>query len=157
MDLESIAALGEAVGGLAVLATLLYLSFQLKQSNRIATAVAQQNVLAQAGLTHDAARSREFAELRLKMRTVDYDSLDPIEKEQLEAHLYQWMNIWISVQTSFDQGLISKEVLDGYVQDVRNEINRFPALKPRMVNFLKVSPVLADWAIFEGVREISPE
>ncbi len=43
MDLTQLANLGEFIGGVAVLVTLIYLAVQMRQSNRIATADAVHN------------------------------------------------------------------------------------------------------------------
>ena len=155
MDIQTLAALGEGIGGIAVLVTLVYLAFQIKQSNRIATAVAQQNIFLNMSALHRPALEPSIAELRLKMRTRSYDELDPVEAEQLEAHVYGLINVWAAVQAACDQGLITKEVLEIYIEDVSREMERYPATTGRFVNVWAKYPHLGQWPIYTAIKSAS--
>ena len=152
MNVEALAYLGQGIGGIAVLVTLVYLAFQLRQSNRIATAVAQQGILFNMSALHMRALDPSVAELRMKMRTGSFDEFDPIEAEQLEAHVYALMNAWSAVQTAFDQGLITKELLEIFIEDVAREMERYPATSGRFVNVWAKYPQLDEWPIFSAIR-----
>ena len=53
MDLAQLANLGEFIGGIAVLATLVYLALQVKQSRDVGVAVARQQTTAMFQSTWD--------------------------------------------------------------------------------------------------------
>lgn len=153
MDIQVLAALGEAVGGLAVLFTLAYLAFQVRQSNRIATAQAQQNILLTMNAWHREALTREVAEIRAKLRSGSLNELDGTDAERAEAHVYGIYNIWVAVQSAYDQGVISQDILDSYARDVGLEIERYPAMKPRLMSVWRKYPVGAEWPVFAALRQ----
>ena len=87
MTLTQLAALGEAVGGLAVLVTLLYLAYQFQQTAAIERTAGQRELL---------SRCRDWVELTtthpdlvnvLRKAMADWDSATPEEQERANG----WM------------------------------------------------------------------
>ncbi len=78
MDLTQLANLGEFIGGVAVLVTLVYLATQVRQGNRLARAQVQQDN-ARMAMDFGMASDLEATELFIRART-DYDSLSNAEK-----------------------------------------------------------------------------
>ena len=115
MRLSELAALGEAIGGMAVLVTLLYLAYQFRQTAIIERTTGQRELL---------SRCRDWVELTttqpglvdvLRKTLGDWDSASPEEKErangwmlsaglQAEQALYMWR-----------EGLINKASYDGFM------------------------------------------
>ncbi len=101
MTLSDLAALGEAIGGIAVLVTLLYLAYQFRQTATIERTAGQRELL---------SRCRDWIELTtthpdlvpvLRKALADWDAATPEEKErangwmlsaalQGEQALYMW-------------------------------------------------------------------
>ncbi|MGH0030799.1 MAG: hypothetical protein ACQGVC_13470 [Myxococcota bacterium] len=101
MTLSDLAALGEAIGGVAVLVTLVYLAYQFRQTAAIERTAGQRELL---------ARTRDWVELTtthpdlvdvLRKCLADWDAATPEEKErangwmlsaglQAEQALYMW-------------------------------------------------------------------
>ena len=115
MTLLEFAAMGEAVGGLAVLATLGYLAYQFRQTAAIERTAGQRDLLGQARhwveltLIHDGL----FEVLRRVL--ADWESATPEEREkgnawmlsaalQTEQALYMWR-----------EGLINEASFRGFV------------------------------------------
>jgi hypothetical protein len=85
MTLEELATLGDAVGGLAVVVSLLYLAYQIRQTAQVERAAGQRDLLAQlrSWVELGAADPRLFEVLR--RGTHDWDGLPDGEKEQFHA------------------------------------------------------------------------
>jgi len=85
MTLQDLATLGDAVGGLAVVVTLLYLAYQIRQTAQIERAAGQRDLLAQlrSWVELGAERPQLFGVLR--RATHDWDALPDAEKEQFHA------------------------------------------------------------------------
>jgi hypothetical protein len=101
LTLSDLAALGEAVGGIAVLVTLVYLAYQFRQTATIERTAGQRELL---------NRTRDWVELTtihpdlidvLRKALADWDAATPQEKErangwmlsaalQAEQALYMW-------------------------------------------------------------------
>lgn len=110
MNLSDLAALGEAIGGMAVLVTLLYLAYQFRQ-----TAVMEKT----AGQRELLSRARDWVELTtinpelvdiLRKTLSDWNSATPEEQErangwmlsaglQAEQALYMWREKLINEQS----------------------------------------------------------
>jgi hypothetical protein len=115
MSLSDLAALGEAVGGLAVLVTLAYLAHQTRQTAVLERTAGQRELL---------GRCRDWVELTtvqpdlaevLRRTLADWDSATPTERErtngwalsaalQAEQALYMWR-----------EGLINEASYRGFV------------------------------------------
>jgi len=110
MSLGDLAALGEAIGGIAVLITVLYLAYQLRQTTIIERTAGQRDLL---------GRARDWVELTttnpdlvevLRNALNDWDSATPEEQErangwmlsaglQAEQALYMWRENLINEQS----------------------------------------------------------
>lgn len=115
MDLSELAALGEAIGGLAVLITVLYLAYQFRQTSIIERTAGQRELL---------TRCRDWVELTtthpdlvdvLRKVLADWDGATPEEQErangwmlsaglQAEQALYMWR-----------ERLINERSYDGFI------------------------------------------
>ena len=115
MNLSELAALGEAIGGLAVLITVLYLAYQFRQTSIIERTAGQRELL---------SRCRDWVELTtthpdlvnvLRKALADWESATPEEKErasgwmlsaglQAEQALYMWR-----------ERLINERSYDGFI------------------------------------------
>jgi len=115
MSLAEFAAIGEAIGGIAVLVTLLYLAYQFRQTAAIERTAGNRELL---------SRCRDWVELTtthpdladvLRKAMSDWDSATPEEKErangwmlsaglQGEQALYMWR-----------EGLINEASYNGFI------------------------------------------
>jgi len=80
MDLQSLGNLGEFVGGLAVIASLIYLALQIRQNTKSVRLQVEQAIKRDTwDLRRSAIENPELAELFTKAMT-DFDSLSPAER-----------------------------------------------------------------------------
>lgn len=87
MTLSDLAAIGEAVGGLAVLITLGYLAYQSRQTAAIERTAGQRDLLGQCrSWIHLTIENEGLAEVLRKV-LADWDSGTPEEREKGNA----WM------------------------------------------------------------------
>ena len=89
MDWEMVGALGEIVGALGVIATLIYLARQIRISNAASRRATMQELIDRthhqmSQLTSEGELARIFAR-----GLTDFDSLGPAEQMRLRAFLYQ--------------------------------------------------------------------
>jgi len=80
LTLEALGNIGDFVGGLAVIATLVYLALQVRQNSQLLRRAAQESASSAAHFTHGlAAQSPENAAVFHK-GLIDLDALSPEEK-----------------------------------------------------------------------------
>lgn len=153
MNWDAAGAIGEIIGAVAVVITLAYLARQQAQTNRVAKADLQRGILYRAALNHDVTLSNEeAAEFLAAIRKKQYDELSDLEIVKLEAYVFRHMNVYASVQTSFDQGLLPREILEIYKADIQNELDRYPALSTKFLELYSGYDEIQDWEVFEPVR-----
>ena len=153
MNWDAAGAIGEIVGAIAVVITLAYLAKQQIQTNRVAQADLQRGIFYRAALNHDVTLSSdEAAHFLVALRNKQYDQLSDLEIAKLEAYVFRHMNLYASVQTSFDQGLLPAGMLQIYKEDLRNELDRYPALTTKFVELYGSYTEIQTWEIFEPVR-----
>ena len=96
--LEALGNIGDFVGGLAVIATLVYLALQVRQNSQLLRNAAQESATAASHLTHGlAAQSPENAAVFHK-GLIDLDSLSPEE----QTHFFLLiMNVFMQMDYAY--------------------------------------------------------
>ena len=138
---ESIGAIAELLGALAVIASLLYLATQVRQSNRMAKA---QSYQARSDATRELMfRMAEDDYLRIERKLLDANwpddlsaisQLDPMEKAKFtrleDARKFHLDNVFFQ----YEQGLVDQETWDSlFVDLIEAAIPRWKAIdKPKL-------------------------
>ena len=110
MTLSELAALGEAIGGLAVLITVLYLAYQFRQTTIIERTAGQRDLLSKARTWVELTTTHPELVDVLRNTLNDWDSATPEEQErangwmlsaglQAEQALYMWRENLINEQS----------------------------------------------------------
>jgi len=96
MDIQELGAIGELVGGVAVIATLIYLAVQVKQSTAAMRSVTHQTqVDSQVAVNSSIANDPALAALIAKANE-DYSVLEPSEEIRLQFLFINYFNLWHS-------------------------------------------------------------
>jgi hypothetical protein len=94
MNWDAIGAVGEWAGAIVVVATLFYLAGQVKQSQRMARAVAQRDLLLRVSewtrMTHNENQGT-FDKFVMGLR--DYDTAEPLTQMHIDKHLSEFVFI----------------------------------------------------------------
>jgi hypothetical protein len=116
LSLEALGNIGDFIGGLAVVITLLYLAFQIRQNSRqieLNTAATMAAAYHSELSTHAAAnmelvRDRALAELAF---TDSLDGLDPIDRFRVETLYLDTLRARQHVFLQAQDGLIRKDLM----------------------------------------------
>lgn len=109
MDINTAANIAEIGGGLAILVSLVYVGYQVRQSNRIASATALQSIL-------DAFSTRSLTQYMEHPEKMDILIQGHHHYRQLSRHEETFFNAWINkevfhmqnVMQFYEKGLIGK-------------------------------------------------
>jgi len=114
MNWQAIAAVAEAVGAVAVVASLLYLAVQVRQNTRQSRLGAQQAMVAELGMALQAqAQDREFASL-LARGLQSLSSLDPIERVRFLSHIGHLLRLYEAVFFYHHEGTLDNRIWKGF-------------------------------------------
>jgi hypothetical protein len=97
MNWEAAGAIGEIIGSIAVLITLIYLATQIRQSNTALAESTSASINASyASINSRISSDEEFAELFVRGRH-DLQSLSPVELERFRAFVQDILNVSVYV------------------------------------------------------------
>jgi hypothetical protein len=107
---EAIGAVAEMIGSLAVLATLVYLAFQIRQASRIAKSTSTNQARAGVSDTLSAISGDTEAVNTYTKGMVDPDSLALHEKVRFDLIIFQTLRVTETAFYEYKEGLISAEL-----------------------------------------------
>lgn len=152
MDWVAIGAIGETLGGIAVIGTLIYLGRQIKHSLKLTRATQKQARMDSfATLNESILTNPELRRFLYRMQSTDAAMRD--EDVVLARHyIYLLFNIYNSAQSSFDARLISRKEFEFFKNDLRVYLETYPALGPIMRKMLLEYPDAMGWEIYSFVQ-----
>ena len=114
MNWDSIGAIAEVAGVVAILISLVYLATQIRQSNIIAAAEAEREILQSwmRGL-EGFIDSHQTTEFFLKGLS-DFESLSSIEKTRFSYRLTELNMVYISALENEEKGLIASHLVEAF-------------------------------------------
>ena len=136
MDLTSTAQLlgnfGEFFGAIAVVATLGYLAYQIRQNTQSSYASTLRNVGSDlARIYEQILANDELAELIARCRNATTD-LSPSESERIQFLATLYLIAYSSVEIAYQENQMPQGIYETYRNDFRRVVTTYPALKPRM-------------------------
>lgn len=116
MNLQDLASIGELVGGIAVLITLLYLAYQLKQNTTVERASAQRDLLCQIREWWHLSLEHPFLFEVIRRGLDDWESLTAEEKDQFNAWAWSFLNIVEQAELMRGEGFANESSYKGFLQ-----------------------------------------
>ena len=126
---DMLGALAELLGAIAVLATLVYLATQIKQTNDIS----KFNTMKEIMVSFDKLNKLVVTDPSLRAVLHKTSDLTKDEEEQLYTFVNMFCNTWVTCQAAYDNGLIVEAFYMGAVRDVPFELERWSNFR-RCVN-----------------------
>ena len=159
MEIQTIAAWGELIGGIAgvfaalgVIATLIYLGRQISQSVSVARASQNQIMMASwERFNSTVSMSPELAKLLAALEQQNGE-LSPSESVQARHLAYQLMNLCSSAQLAYTHDQISAEELENHKDGFITVLDYYPGLRPFAIDVLDHIPNLRDFDVFASMR-----
>ena len=147
MNWEAIGAVGEVLGSIAVLLTLIYLASQIKQSNDLARFNATKEIVNQFNQLNQMVAS----DASLRSLLGKPSALSSDEREQIYNFAIMWCNVWLSSQIALDNHQIDQETYAACAKDVHVELARWPNFRAGVEQWLGNYPEHAHRQIFQPV------
>ena len=141
MNWEAITAIGETVGALAVVASLIYVATQIRLANRISVREARAELIeAISQIYRLPLEHPQIAQLEVKLQSKN-PTLTPEEKHQVRALVNLWIPFTSKVSGAHESGLLPDRVFEIYMDTILQQIASQPGLIPHFVMALKESPI----------------
>ena len=113
----------ELIGITAVVLSLLFVAFQIRQSNRIAIAATEIEVSNNfASLNELMMEDREFVKLFIRGREEDMEFSD-VERTVYASFVRRLTNIWRGIETAYQNGMLPESTYGLLLDDARAVIS----------------------------------
>jgi hypothetical protein len=148
----------EIVGIISIVASLLLVAWEIRQSNRIAAAEIEMQ-LAQGFNEMSISRATEpdFAKLFPKLRSPGSHLVTATEESQLDGLAMHFMRLYSAAQIAHDSGLLTAQRLDMYRLDLQQTLDQLPGLHPALLEIYDSSPEMRAMPVFQPLRDVDAE
>lgn len=140
------------LANLGVLAGILFLSIELQQANRIATATAEIEIRNSYGDLNSGIYADEaLAELLIRGQddTAEYDAVEDIRHYQW---IIQLVNIWLSIEIAYENGIAPLETYNVIFDDMNLTLG-VPYSRKQLRLIHSQYPSLAETEVFTHINE----
>ena len=145
----------EIVGVVGIVAALILVASEQRESNRIAITQAEMQIEMQINEQRDKLNFARVADpnvakLFAKMEAPEAHLITATEASQIRGiALHGIENMW-SVHRAFENGMISRETRDGYIVDFANSMHEWPGIRPHYVE------IYENLGASQGAEEYAP-
>ena len=148
----------EIVGVVAIVASLILVASELRQSNRIAAAQAEQHIADSFNALNIArATNPEFAKLFPKLEAPESHLITATDASQIRGIAVQLSNIQWTVHSAHKNGLISRELRDSYISDFAYILERWPGIRSDLVDMYQSREWMQGIAVSRPITEYIPD
>jgi hypothetical protein len=151
MNWEAIGALGEILGALAVIGTLVYLARQIGQSVSIARASQNRSLMESYEGINDLVLGNAHLIDALKGIENPERGRERADSVLIRHLMYRWFNVWLSAELSFANGQLSLKEFEIYKDDFKNVQDVYPGLMPYLIEELERYPSAKSFEIFAPI------
>ena len=117
MDWDAIGAIGEIVGAVAVVASLVYLATQIRTQIRESRLAASRELTANLIETYSALQTPQMADIWAR-GSKNYDALTESEKIQILAFFQRYFRALENAFHQASDGLLNQQVWDGIARHI---------------------------------------
>ncbi len=154
MKRPTIRTAAEAAGIVALLASLVFLAMEINQSNKIAIASIQYDILSDFNEYHRVVLADpEVAEFISKLEVTDDTAFSPAEDARAHAFVTIFINLWYVIHTAHENGQLTEDVYQVYLEDARYALLRYPRAAPYFRASIESAPSVLNAEIFRQIFE----
>ena len=144
----------EAVGILVLLGSLIFLAMEINQSNKIAIASIQYDILSDYNEYHRlVVADPELAEFISELKETGGAAFGPAEEVRAHSYVTHFINLWYVIHTAHDNGQLTDETFQTYLEDARHTMLKYPRAIPYFKASIQSTPSLHDLEIFQPIFE----
>jgi len=129
MTLESIAAISEVVGAVAVVISLLYVGIQIRQNTVSQNALMHQQLVDSQNEVNRNISSNPQVNALIEKATVDIKSLSNEEMRQLRFAYFGFFNLWHIAFANFRRGMLEQYIWEEWERGATWMLTNDPAAR----------------------------
>jgi hypothetical protein len=146
---ERIRRIAEALGVAAVVVGLLLVAYQIRQANRIAQGTTTYEIVRDINQFNEmGASNAAFAGLLVALSD-EQAELSEVQSRQAQLLAYRFLNIWITQQTEYNNGLLTENHLAIAKADVLSVLADYPRLRPYFAVAMQAQPAFSGYEVLQ--------
>ena len=144
----------ETAGVASVVAGLLLVALELRQTNKIARAqVVMELAYGFNEINSTRFRDPEFARLVMIIEDPQGQQISEPDKSKITGPAYQIHNFMWAAQTAYYNDVLTREDLDNYREDLAGTYDGWPGLVPALISTYESQPGKRDAYVLEPLVE----
>ena len=148
MTLAQMANIGEFLGGITVLVTLIYLALQVRQASSLSRANMGFAITSEFNRSHEILLSNPDL-MKVLLKAEQNKALTILEDRMIASYGRRLINIWIAGDQAYDHESLSEFLIDAMKDDVVGTCKRLPPIAITLDGFLERNPDAKKLAVFE--------
>jgi len=142
------------VANIGVIAGILFLAYEIRQSTLVAVASNDIALRADTGsLNESVYANREIADLLHEARDPDAE-FSGADYQMLGSYVARQFNNWGAIERAYRAGLTSPDALDAALDDVRWAHAYYPGLEPNYSEMVASYPAHRNSVIYQTMGEL---
>ena len=143
----------EVIGLAAIVASVLFLAYELQLSNRIAIASTEIGIRnGYSEFNRNLSGTEVVAEVMAKVQQPEAE-LSDAERIRVLMVVMDILNVWWSVETACDEEIVQYRTCGELPDDIRGFIGYFPGTRPVFEFVLETYPSLGDTIVLATIRD----
>ena len=155
MTWDAIGAIGEVLGAVAVVVTLLYLSKQISLTyGQTRTTGARELHGRYADFYTLVATDPSISSLVTRLRNPDYLAQSEEEEERIESFALLLLGLWLVTAIAYQECQIDLNQYKIYKDDVHVKLKKWPGIIPHVIRIMRNYPSTERMDIYEYIYQI---
>lgn len=152
MNWDAIGSISTLVGSVAIIATLIYLARQIRESNRLANSTMANEISKSFAEYNEMVISNpQIAELLARLKTRQYE-LTAAEAVQTQHLAFRLFDVYVQGQVAYNHGHLTNDSLQGLKDNLKWTMETFPGLEADFRRSLESLPTL-NYEVFDYFQE----
>ena len=148
----------EIVGVISIVASLLLVAWEVRQSNRIAATDIALRLDSQFSEIHGPRTSSpDLAKLFPKLIAPQSHLITATENSQMEGLALHYVNIFTAAQVAYDSRVMSREHFERYVTNLQSLVKSYPGLHPHLVTVFDRLPDIQSMEVMQPLAILAAE
>jgi hypothetical protein len=148
----------EIVGVISIVASVLLVAWEVRQSNQIAKT---EIVLRLADQFDEIQESRvnspEVAKLYPKLTSPQSHLITATENSQMEGLAWRYVNVLAAAQVAYDNDMMSREHFEHYIAGAESLVEAYPGLHPHLITVTGRLPHIQAMEVLEPLATLADE
>lgn len=146
------------VGVVSIVASLLLVAWEIRQSNQIAKTDIVLRLADQFNEIHESrVNSPEVAKLYPKLTAPQSHLITATETSQMEGLAWRYVNIFVAAQVAYDDGVMSRGHFERYIAGAESLVDAYPGLHPHLIAVATRLPRIQTTEVLKPLTTLAAE